>query len=98
MQVIGTSDRYRTGTGFDILPVIGVIPPDASLQPHEAEVADLFEVPLSFLLAAGNHAKAAVEYDGRTRYYYEIFWGGRRIWGATAGIIVNLSTRLKAFA
>jgi 8-oxo-dGTP pyrophosphatase MutT (NUDIX family) len=95
VQVIGTGDRYRTVTGYCVTPVIGVVAPDLAYVPAEAEVADVFEVPLSFLLDNGNHREAAVDYLGRERRYYEINWEGRRIWGATAAMIVNLSRRLQ---
>jgi len=95
VTVAGTTDRYRTGTRFDITPVIGVVPPDLRLTPSEAEVASVFEVPLRFLLDPSNHAEASATWQGRERRYYEISWGERRIWGATAGMIVNLSRRLR---
>lgn len=98
VSIVGTSDRYRTGTGFDITPVLGVIPPDLPLTPHEVEVSDIFETPLAFLLEKANHARRSAEFKGRTRHYYEILWGDRRIWGATAGMIVNLAARLEGFA
>jgi len=95
VEIIGMSDRYTTVTGYDVTPVIGVIPPDLVLTPSEAEVAEVFEVPLDFLLDNGNHVEAAVEWQGRERHYYEIMWEGHRIWGATAAMIVNLSRRLR---
>lgn len=95
VHVVGMADRYRTVTGFEVTPVIGVIPPDLDLRPNAAEVADLFEVPLAFLLDPANHVEATTEWQGRNRHYYEIGWGGQRIWGATAAIIVNLSRRLQ---
>jgi 8-oxo-dGTP pyrophosphatase MutT (NUDIX family) len=95
VEVIGTSDRYRTITGFDVTPVIGVVPPDLTLVPHEAEVADVFEVPLDFLLDHANHRRVAAEWQGQMRHYYEINWADRRIWGATAAMIVNLGQRLQ---
>lgn len=94
VRVVGTGDRYRTGTGFDITPVIGIIPPDLALVPSEAEVAAVFEVPLAFVLDPANHRLASAEWQGRRRNFYEIHWQDRRIWGATAGMIVNLSRRL----
>src|SRR5690606_22060616 len=94
VEVIGLADPYRTITGFEVMPVIGVIPPDLPLAPNEAEVADWFEVPLSFLLEPANHLEQAVEWQGRERHYYEITYRGRRIWGATAAMIVNLARRL----
>lgn len=95
VTVIGEADRYRTVTGFQVTPVIGVVPPDLPLTPHEAEVAAVFEVPLAFLLDTANHVEASVEWQGRERHYYEIMWNGFRIWGATAAMIVNLSRRLR---
>lgn len=94
VEVIGLADPYRTITGFEVMPVIGVIPPDLPLVASEAEVADWFEVPLSFLLEPANHLEQAVEWQGRERHYYEITYRGRRIWGATAAMIVNLARRL----
>ena len=95
VRVIGTSDPYRTGTGFAITPVVGVVPPDLPLVASEAEVAAVFEVPLAFLLDAANQRAATAFYQGRERRYVEMMWNDRRIWGATAGMIVNLSRRLQ---
>lgn len=95
VRVVGVADRYRTITGFEVTPVIGVIPPDLVLKPSEAEVAAVFEVPLDFILDSANHLEATVEFQGRNRHYYEILWDGHRIWGATAAMIVNLSRRLR---
>ena len=95
VEVIGTADRYRTVTGYEVTPVVGVVPPDLALVPAEAEVAAVFEVPLAFLLDSANHVEATAQYQGLERRYYEILWGERRIWGATAAMIVNLSRRLR---
>ena len=95
VEVIGVADRYRTRTGFSITPVIGVVPPDLMLRPSEAEVASVFEVPLDFLLDSANHRHASAMWQGRERFFYEMLWEDRRIWGATAGMIVNLSRRLQ---
>lgn len=94
VQVIGTIDRYETGTGYSITPVVGLVPPDLPLVPCEAEVAALFEVPLAHLLDPANHQLLSGEWRGRQRIYYAIDWGTHHIWGATAGIIVNLARRL----
>lgn len=94
VEIVGTADPYRTITGFDVTPVLGVVPPDLPLAPHEHEVAAIFEAPLDFLLDAGNHVFRTVEWQGATRSYYEILWEDRRVWGATAAMIVNLSRRL----
>ena len=95
VTVVGAADLYRTVTGFQVTPIIGVVPPDLPLVPQEAEVAAVFEVPLAFLLDTANHVEASVEWQGRERHYYEIMWGDFRIWGATAAMIVNLSRRLR---
>jgi 8-oxo-dGTP pyrophosphatase MutT (NUDIX family) len=95
VEVIGTADRYRTVTEYLVTPVIGIIPPDLPLEPHEHEVADWFEVPLGFILDPANQHRRSALFQGRERHYYEIDWNGRRIWGATAAMIVNLSRRLK---
>ena len=95
VDVIGTADRYRTGTGFDIVPVIGVVPPDLALIPSEAEVAQVFEVPLAYLFDPANLRRASAMWQGRERHFYEMEWDGHRIWGATAAMIVNLSRRLR---
>ncbi len=95
VTMCGIADRYRTVTGFAVTPVVGVVPPDLPLAPHEDEVADWFEAPLAFVLDPANQRRVAGEYRGRTRHYFQIDWNGRRIWGATAAMLVNLSRRLK---
>jgi len=95
VEVIGMADPYRTVTDYLVTPVLGVIPPDLPLQPHEHEVADWFEAPLKFILDPENQARRSALFQGRERHYYEIDWNGRRIWGATAAMIVNLSRRLQ---
>ena len=94
-NVIGIADVYRTGTGFEVTPVVCIVPPDLTYRPNPVEVADVFEVPLDFLLDTANHLEAAVEWQGHVRHYYEINWGDRRIWDATAAMIVNLARRLR---
>lgn len=94
VRVIGTSDRYCTFTGFDIVPVLGVIPPDLPLRAQESEVASWFELPLAFALDPANRIRREIEFAGEARSYYEIYWQDRRIWGITAAILANLSRRL----
>ncbi|MEO8722216.1 MAG: NUDIX domain-containing protein, partial [Sphingobium sp.] len=94
VRVVGTSDPYKTFTGFDIMPVVGVIPPDLSLAPHEQEVESVFELPLDFAMHPRNRARKTMEFQGTVRPYYEINWQDYRIWGVTAAILVNLSRRL----
>jgi 8-oxo-dGTP pyrophosphatase MutT (NUDIX family) len=95
VQVAGALDPYRTVTGFVVTAVVGVIPPGLPLAPHEHEVADLFEAPLAFVLDPANQQRRSALFQGRERHYYEIVWNERRIWGATAAMIVNLSRRLQ---
>jgi 8-oxo-dGTP pyrophosphatase MutT (NUDIX family) len=94
VEVVEALAPYRTVTGYVVTPVLGVIPPDLPLEPHEHEVADWFEAPLQFLLDPANQHRRSALFEGRERHYYEIEWEGRRIWGATAAMIVNLSRRL----
>ena len=95
VEIIGLADRYRTITGFEVIPVVGIVPPDLPLRPHPGEVAAMFEAPLDYLLDPRHQIVRPVEWQGRERCYYEIEWEGRRIWGATAAMIVNLSRRLE---
>jgi len=94
VEVVGELGMYRTVTGYIITPVIGVIPPDLPLTPHEHEVADWFKAPLVHLLDPANQHIRSALLLGRQRHYYEIEWNSRKIWGATAAMIVNLSRRL----
>lgn len=95
VDVIGVADVYRTITGFEVTPVVGIVPPGLALRAHPGEVAAMFEVPLAHLLDPAHQIVRTVEWRGRERCYYEIEWEGRRIWGATAAMIVNLSRRLE---
>lgn len=94
VRILGTSDGYKTMSGFDITPVIGVIPPDLNLTPHADEVADIFEVPFRHVLDPANHVRRTGDWLGHERSYYEIMWNDYRIWGVTAAMIVNLSARI----
>ena len=94
VRVIGATDRYHTGTGFDVTPVLGVIPPDLPLVPNPGEVESWFEVPLSVLFDRSNYTENSTMWKGAERRYYEMHWEGYRIWGVTAAIIFNLSRRL----
>lgn len=95
VEIVGLADTYRTITGYDVTPVLGVVPPDLPLHPNDAEVAAIFEAPFGFVLDAANHAQQTVVFEGAERRYYEILWGDHRIWGATAAMLVNLSRRLR---
>jgi len=94
VRVIGASDRFVTGSGFDVTPVLGLIPPDLPIRPDPREVSSWFEAPLRFILDEANHVHKLGEFRGFERPYLEIDWQGHRIWGVTAAIIHNLSRRL----
>jgi len=94
VSVAGFLDPYETGTGYAILPVVGLLSEGFSLNPHAGEVAEIFEVPLDFLLDPKNREKGMVEYKGGMRQYYVFNYEVRRIWGATAGMLVNFVDRL----
>ena len=95
VEVVGEIEPYRTVTGYLVTPVVAVVPPDLPLEPHEHEVADWFEAPLAFVLDAQNHKPQSALFQGLERHYWEIVWNERRIWGATAAMIINLSRRLQ---
>ncbi|MBU1236109.1 MAG: CoA pyrophosphatase [Gammaproteobacteria bacterium] len=95
VEVIGILDEYRTGTGFTIIPVVGLVTPPLELKLDDFEVADVFEPPLDFLLTAGNFSRHQVEYRGALREYWAVPWQDRYIWGATAGMLINLRERLE---
>ena len=94
VTLCGLADPYRTITNYRVTPVVGVIPPDLSLKPDPSEVADWFEAPLAFVLDPANHDHRVAQLKGRAGGYIQINWQGRRIWGATAAMLVNLSRRL----
>lgn len=95
VEILGQLPVYRTITGFAVTPVVGRVPADLSLNCHEAEVAGWFEAPLGDLLDPLRHRPEARWIGGRERRYTVIDWEGRRIWGATAAILVNLSRVLR---
>lgn len=94
VDVLGTLDRYETGTGFAITPVVGLVPPGLALTPNAGEVAEVFHVPFAHVLDPANHQLRTGQWQGIERRYYVIAYRGYEIWGATAGMIVNLARRL----
>jgi len=94
VTVLGEADPYRTVTGYQVTPVVGLVPPDLTLTPNPAEVSGWFEAPLDFVLDPANQQRMSAIFRGRTRHYYQIDWEGRRIWGATAAMLVNLGRRI----
>jgi len=94
VEPIGYLDLYLTFSGFRILPVVARVIPSYTLRINASEVADAFEVPLSFVMDTANHKKASRQWKGVTRYYYEMPFADRYIWGVTAGILRNLYEKL----
>ena len=94
VRVVGTSDRFQTGTGYDITPVVAVVPGDIAITPNPGEVAQWFEPPFGYILDRANQQRHTAHWDGRSGEYVEILWAGHRIWGVTGGIIANLSARI----
>ena len=95
VEVIGRLPDYRTRTGYRISPVIGLVTPPLELRPDPREVAEVFEVPLSFLLDLRNRQRRTREYQGREVGFYVFEYGAHTIWGATAGMLVNLYRMLE---
>lgn len=94
VRVIGETDRYQTGTGFDVTPVLAVVPPDLPLNPSPREVEAWFEAPLGVLLDPDSWTTNEVFWRGANRRYLEMDYRGFRIWGVTAAIIANLARRI----
>ncbi|MDR2187689.1 MAG: CoA pyrophosphatase [Azonexus sp.] len=93
VEILGFLPEYRTGTGFRVTPVVALVEPPLVLHPDPFEVAEVFEVPLAFLLDPANHQQHAAHYRGALRHYYAMPYDGHFIWGATAGMIRSLSER-----
>ena len=105
VEVLGSLPTYTTSTGFIVTPVVGLVQPQASLRPDPFEVAEVFEVPLAWLMNPANHQRHAFEFRGATREFFSIPWqasdasGAMRryfIWGATAAMLRNLYRFLAA--
>jgi 8-oxo-dGTP pyrophosphatase MutT (NUDIX family) len=96
VEVLARLADYLVRTGFRVTPVVGLVTPPFELVPDAREVADVFEVPLAFLLDPANHRRETRELNGRTVGFYVMDYGPRRIWGATAGMLVNLYRQLAA--
>lgn len=94
IEVLGRLPDYLSGSGFRIHPIIGQFHPGYEVRPNPDEVARLFDVPLRFLMDQANHTLASRDFKGKQRYYYEMPFGDRYIWGVTAGIIRVLYERL----
>ncbi len=93
---LGFLDPFLTISGFRVIPVVAVVDPGYVPEPDPGEVAEVFEVPLDFLMASANLRRMRVDYQGGVRHVMEYDWPGQRIWGVTAAILWNLRERLAA--
>jgi 8-oxo-dGTP pyrophosphatase MutT (NUDIX family) len=91
IEVVGRLDTYVTSTGFEVTPVVGLVRAPYPVKLDPFEVAELFEVPLAFILDPANHQRQSREVKGRQRTFYVLPYQDRYIWGATAGMLVNLA-------
>ena len=89
VEVLGHLTDYMTVTGYRVTPVVGLVVPPFELALDDFEVAEVFEVPLAFLLDPANHQRNLLLHDGRERHYYAMPYGPYYIWGATAGMLMN---------
>jgi 8-oxo-dGTP pyrophosphatase MutT (NUDIX family) len=94
VTVAGFLDAYETGTGYAILPVVGLLKEGFALAPDTSEVTEVFEAPLSYLLDPANRRTEQMEWRGRLRRYYAFRYNGHYIWGATAAMLVDFGERL----
>jgi len=95
IEIVGALDTYQTGTGFLIAPIVGLISPGFDLTLDAFEVKEAFEVPLDFVLDPQNHKRESRVWKGRERQFYVLPYENRYIWGATAGMLVNLHAKLR---
>jgi 8-oxo-dGTP pyrophosphatase MutT (NUDIX family) len=91
VEPVGRLDRYITRTGFNVTPVVSLVEPGFTLKLDPNEVDDACEVPLDFILDPGNRQTEGYDFQGVTRYFYVFRYERRNIWGATAGMLVNLA-------
>jgi 8-oxo-dGTP pyrophosphatase MutT (NUDIX family) len=96
IEPIGYSELYGTPFGYRILPTVARVRPGFTLKINHGEVDDVFEVPLAFLMNPANHRLASREFRNITRHFYEMPYGDRYVWGATAGMLRILYERICA--
>lgn len=94
IEVVGLLDDYETGTGFRVTPVVSFVSEGFTLALDSFEVADAFEVPLDYLFDPANHQRRSRQFNGRQRSYYVFEYQDRVVWGATAGMLMNLYRRV----
>ena len=94
VEVLARLPDYRTRTGYRVTPVIGLVMPPLALAPDPREVAEIFEVPLAFFMEERNRQRRTRQFQGQAVGYYVFEYQSRVIWGATAGMLVNLNRML----
>jgi 8-oxo-dGTP pyrophosphatase MutT (NUDIX family) len=94
VTVVGELDQYVVGTGFLVRPIVGIVTPPFEIKPHDHEVAEIFEAPLDFVVDPANIQHHSRDLGGVARFHHAIVWGDYYIWGATAGMLRNLSELL----
>ncbi len=94
VEIVGFLDLYQTVTGFLITPVVGFVKPPFELSPDSFEVAEIFEMPLSFILDPANHQRRSRVYKGARRRFYVLPYRDYYIWGATAAMLVSFYEKL----
>ena len=94
VEILGRLPEYHTRTGYRITPVVGLVAPPFELRADAGEVDEIFEVPLAFLLDPANHQRQSREWQGELRWFFAMSYEDRYIWGATAGMLVNLYRHL----
>ena len=94
VEVLARMPDYLTRTGYRVTPVIGLVVPPLVLKPDPHEVEDVFEVPLAFLLDPANHKRETRDLGGRPVGFWVLQYEERRIWGATAGMLLTLCRML----
>ena len=94
VEPAGFLDVYQTGTGFRIVPVVGLLRNGFDLVPEPGEVTEIFDVPLAHFMEPANHLRHSRVWQGRERQYYAMPYGERYVWGATAGMLRNLHDRI----
>ncbi len=95
VELLGLLDNYQTGTNYLVTPVVAWVAPDIELTLNKNEVAHAFEIPLDFVLNPIHHGIESRSYQGRTRRYYVFRYQEFFVWGATAGMLMNLYRRLQ---
>ncbi len=94
VEIIGRLPDYYTGSGFRVAPILGVVDPNAPMEPNPEEVDYIFEAPLGFLMNTSNHRTGSIRYQGSERFFLEMPFGDHFIWGVTAGMINVLRNRV----